>query len=243
MATVTLRVDDRTKEDLDALARSRGTTITDLLRPLIDELTGRATKEPGAHPIHLTLVERRILSMQHEILARLDPDLEDVHRLRSEALDNGFAGAYSEEFLGMDTELSARDCEVVHDLLDMFSVLGPSVDRLDPTELASLGEDAMGHLAFRGLDGNDALESRMLAYAKYLIETGRWTNLAGYFEQNDGGNSHWRTLPAYQRMLEAYTPLYMAKVKRGFGPDHHLLDAGELAQVARAAIHPANRQG
>jgi len=78
----------------------------------------------------------------------------------------------------------------------------------------------------------------MLAYAKYLIEAGRWTNLAGYFEQNDGGNSHWRALPAYQRMLEAYTPLYMTKVKRGFGPDHHLLDAGELAQVARA-----NRQG
>ena len=99
MATVTLRVDDRTKEDLDALARSRGTTITDLLRPLIDELTGRATKEPGAYPVHLTLVERRILSMQHEILARLDPDLEDIHRLRSEALDNGFAAAYSEEFL------------------------------------------------------------------------------------------------------------------------------------------------
>ena len=47
MATVTLRVDDRTKEDLDALARSRGTTITDLLRPLIDELTGRATRGPA----------------------------------------------------------------------------------------------------------------------------------------------------------------------------------------------------
>ena len=115
------------------------------------------------------------------------------------------------------------------------------MDQLDPAELASLGEDAVAQLAFRGLDGNDALESRMLAYAKYLIETGRWTNLARYFEQNDGGNSHWRTLSAYQRMLEAYTPLYMAKVKRGFGPDHHLLDAGELAQVARAAIHPANR--
>lgn len=74
------------------------------------------------------------------------------------------------------------------------------------------------------------------------IETGRSTNLAGYFEGNTGGNSHWRTLPTYQRMLEVDTPLYMAKVKRGFGPDHHLLDAGELAQVARAAVHPANRQ-
>ncbi len=243
MATVTLRVDDRTKEDLDALARSRGTTITDLLRPLIDELTGRATKEPGAYPVHLTPVERRILSMQHEILGKLDPDLEDIHRRRSEVLDAGYAAEYSDEFLAVDPGLSARDCELVHDLLDMFTVLGSSLDKLDPAGLASLGEDAVARLAFSGFDGNDALESRMLAYAKYLIETDRWTNLAGHFEQNDGGNSHWRTLSAYQRMLEAYTPLYEAKVKRGFGPDHHLLDAGELAQVARAAIHPANRQG
>ena len=56
--------------------------------------------------------------------------------------------------------------------------------------------------------------------------------MAGYFEQSDAGNSHWRNLPAYQRMLQAYTPLYEAKVKRGFGPDRHLLGAGELAVVA-----------
>ena len=65
--------------------------------------------------------------------------------------------------------------------------------------------------------------------------------MAGYFEQSDAGNSHWRNLPAYQRMLQAYTPLYEAKVKRGFGPDRHLLGAGELAVVAQAAIHPDNR--
>jgi uncharacterized protein YfbU (UPF0304 family) len=241
MATVTLRVDDRTKEDLDALARSRSTTISDLLRSLIDELTGRATKEPGAYPVHLTLVERRILSMQHEILGKLDPDLVDIHRRRSEVLDAGYAAEYSDEFLAVDPGLSARDCELVHDLLDMFTVLGPSLDKLDPAVLASIGEDAVARLAFSGFDANDALESRMLAYAKYLIETDRWTNLAGHFKQNDSGNSHWRNLPTYQRMLEAYTPLYEAKVKRGFGPDHHLLDAGELAVVAQAVIHPDNR--
>ena len=210
---------------------------------MIDELTGRATKEPGAHPIHLTPVERRILSMQHEILGKLDPDLEDIHRRRSEVLDAGYAAEYSDEFLAVDSGLSARDCELVHDVLDMFSVIGPSLDKLDTAGLASLGEGAVARLTFCGFDGNDALESRMLAYANFLIEGDRWTNLVGYFEGHDGGNSHWRTLPAYQRMLEAYTPVYTAKVKRGFGPDHHLLDAGELAQVALAAIHPANRQG
>ena len=181
--------------------------------------------------------------MQHEILGKLDPDLEDIHRRRSEVLDAGDAAEYYDEFLAADPGLSARDCELVHDLLDMFTVLGSSLGKLDPAGLASLGEAPVARLAFSGFDGNDALESRMLAYAKYLISTDRWTNLAGYFEGREHGNSHWRTLPAYQRMLEAYTPLYEAKVKRGSGPGHHLLDAGELTVVAQAAIHPDNRQG
>ena len=42
MATITLRVEDQVKDDLEALARSRGITVTDLLRPLIEEAaTGR----------------------------------------------------------------------------------------------------------------------------------------------------------------------------------------------------------
>src|SRR5260370_40972808 len=87
MPTITLRVDDQTKDDLDALARSRGTTITDLLRPLVDELTGRATERPGAHPVHLSPVERRILSLPHEIPGKPDPGLDQHHRLLSEGLD------------------------------------------------------------------------------------------------------------------------------------------------------------
>ena len=41
MATITLRVEDQVKDDLEALARSRGITVTDLLRPLIEEAAGR----------------------------------------------------------------------------------------------------------------------------------------------------------------------------------------------------------
>ena len=242
MATVTLRVDDQTKDDLDALVRSRGTTITDLLRPLIDELTGRAIKRPGDHPVHLSAVERRILSLQHQILGKLDPDLEEHHRLRSEALDAGYAAEYAEEFFAVEPGLTARDCELVQDILDMFSVLGPSVDKLDPADVASLGHDAVALLAFRGFDGNDSIEGRMLGYAKYLLATDRWTNLADYFDRNDSGNSHWRNLPTYRRILEAYKPLIKAKTEgRGFSPEHYLLNADELAAVARAAIHPDNR--
>lgn len=243
MPTLTLRVDDQTKADLDALARSRDTTITDLLRPLVDELTGRATERPGAHPVHLSPVERRILSLQHEILGKLDPDLEQHHRLRSEALDAGYAAEYAEEFLAVEPGLTARDCELVHDLLDMFSILGSSVDRLDPAALASLGEDAVALLAFGGFDASDPVEGGMLGYARYLLATGRWTNLAASFDQHDDGNSHWRSLPTYRRMLEAYKPLLKAKTGRGFRPEHYMFSGDELAAVARAAIHPDNRQG
>ncbi len=84
----------------------------------------------------------------------------------------------------------------------------------------------------------------MLGYTRYLLATDRWTDLATYFDQNDGGNSHRRTLPAYRRMLEVYEPLFKAKAEgRGFGPDQYLFSADELAAVARAAIHPDNRQG
>jgi len=245
MPTITLRVDDQTKDDLDALARSRGATITDLLRPLVDELTGRATERPGAHPVHLSPVERRILSLQHEILGKLDPDLEQHHRLRSEALNAGYAAEYAEEFAGVEPGLTARDCELVQDILDMFRILKASTDKLGPAAVASLGKHAGTLLAFRGFDLNDPAEGRMLGYVRYLLETDRWTDLAAYFDdKHEGGNSHRRTLPTYRRMLEAYESLSEAKTEgRGFGPDQYLFSPDELAAVARAAIHPDNRQG
>ncbi len=245
MPTITLRVDDQTKDDLDALARSRDTTITDLLRPLVDELTGRATERPGAYPVHLSPVERRILSLQHEILGKLDPDFEQHHRLRSEALDAGYAAEYAEEFAGVEPGLTARDCELVQDILDMFRILKASTDKLDPAAVASLGEHAGTLLAFHGFDANDPVEGRMLRYARYLLETDRWTDLAEHFDdKHERGNSHRRTLPTHRRMLEAYEPLFKAKTEgRGFGPDQYLFSADELAAVARAAIHPDNRQG
>jgi uncharacterized protein len=242
MPTITLRVDDRVKNDLDALARSRGTTITDLLRPLVDELTGRPAERPGVGPVHLSPVERRILSLQHEILGKLDSDLEQHHRLRSEALDAGYAADYAEEFLAIESGLTVRDCELVQDIFDMFRILKASAAKVGPAIIAGIGEQAGAFLEFRGFDGNDSLEGRMLGYARYLLETDRWTDLAEDLARHDGGNSHSRTLPSYQRMLGVYEPLFKAKSEgRGFSSDQYLFSADELAAVARAAIHPDNR--
>jgi len=240
MATITLRVEDQVKDDLEALARSRDITVTDLLRPLVEEAAGRpASESRSVHPAHLTAVERRTMSLLHQVLAKLDLEDENYHRLRAQALDEGYTAEYGDEFLGMEPELPVRDCELVRDILDMFRVIKASVNRLSPGAVASL--EHAGLLEFAGFDANDPLEGRLLYYARHLLETDRWTDLAEYFDDaHDGGNSHHQALPSYRRMLEAYEPLFKAKAGgRGLGPDHFLFSAHELATIARAAVHPS----
>jgi len=141
----------------------------------------------------------------------------------------------------MEPELPVRDCELVRDILDMFRVIRASVNRLGPAAVAGL--EHAGLLEFAGFDANDPLEGRLLYYARHLLETNRWTDLADYFDKaHDGGNSHHQTLPSYRRMLEAYEPLFKAKARgRGLGPDHFLFSADELAAIARAAGPPISR--
>ena len=206
MPTITLRVDDQTKDDLDALARSRGTTITDLLRPLVDELTGRATERPGAYPVHLSPVERRILSLQHEILGKLDPDLEQHQRLRSEALDAGYAAEYAEEFAGVEPGLTARDCELVQDILDMFRNLINSFNVLKDKQ-GLTKED----VRFKGFDGNN--ETKRWAFAEYLQKSGRWQEtLVG-----DPNSHSMHTMSLYPEMLDRYEPIKQKVIKSHLG--------------------------
>ena len=127
----------------------------------------------------------------------------------------------------------------------MFAVLKASTDKLGPAAIASLGEHAGTFLEFCGFDGNDPVEGRNAGLRPLPARIpGCWTDLAACFDLCDGGNFHARTLLAYRRMLDAYKPLSKAKAeRRGFSPDQYLFNADELAAVARAAIHPDNRQG
>ena len=92
MATITLRVEDQVKDDLEALARSRGITVTDLLRPLVEGAAGQAGESRGVHPAHLTAVERRTMSLLHQVLGKLDPEDESYHRLRAAGARRGLHG-------------------------------------------------------------------------------------------------------------------------------------------------------
>jgi hypothetical protein len=267
MPVITLRVDDATRDEVDRVARARGVTVSELLRQAIEEVVGHKETHREAVgemfgeeldvrrtdiPRTLSPVERQTLAMLHEVLAHLDPDDDDDdelagHRRHAEALRRGFAGEYNDEFAGIEPEISLAECELLWDVLDMFRVLKASVTRLSPdqtttlSEASGLGDTALRALTFRGLDTQDARESRLLGYARHLIKTGRWEDLAEHFDRtHDRGNSHSRTLPSYLRMLDAYQPIWKAKISgRGLGPDGLLLSVDELAAVARAWPHPS----
>ena len=250
MPTITLRVDARTKDDLDELAVARNTTISEVLRPLVSQLLGRETERVRAGgqdaPIHLSLVDRRILSQLHTVLGQLDtdPNMQELHRRRAEIFDAGFAAEYADEFLSVEPELTPRQCEFVWDVLDMFTHLQVSTTRLGGAAVAALGDHAEAFLSFRGFDLNDSYEAHLLSYCRHLQATERWTNLAEYFDdQHERGNSHMRMVPSYERMLEAYLPMKKARVtSMSIGTDDWPLTAEELAALITAATHPDHRR-
>jgi hypothetical protein len=148
MPTITLRLDDATKEELEALARSRGQSLSDLIRSALDGLLMRNKDEDRLDitPRSLTAVERQQLALLHRILARVVGDDNDVdgdkaYQLeRAQVLEEGFVGEYSMEFCGISPELSARDSKFVVDVLDLFRIVTFSIMKLE-ADGVEFGED------------------------------------------------------------------------------------------------------
>jgi uncharacterized protein YfbU (UPF0304 family) len=241
MATMTIRLDDRTREDLDAVAGVRGVTVSDLLRAAIDVVLGRdLDRVVGDAPLSLSPVQRRMLTMQHQILSRLNADEADHHHKMVEVLERGFTGEYASVFESIRPELSHQECALVWDLLEMFRQLRFSLGRLDTAERAALGDERT--LIFRGFDFNDSREARLASYARYLVVTnGQWEELGECFDdEHERGNSHMPVLAAYQRMLDAFTPIWENKIHAASrGGRDYALSAKQLVAVAAAAWPPA----
>jgi uncharacterized protein len=240
MATITLRVDDGTRSDLERLAQARETSVSELLREAIADLLGTRRDLAGEEaPRSMTMVDRRVLALLHEVLDRVDPDGEaGDHRRQVEALERGFTSEYSYEFGGIRPELPMAESTLVHDILEMFSVLERNVERLGDRVEAEFGERARGALGFAGFDFNHAHESRLADYAEHLIATGRWTMMAHHFDdQHERGNSHWQMLARYQRMLTAYRAVVTRKkAAAGFpGADVYDFDVDDLREILAAA--------
>jgi uncharacterized protein YfbU (UPF0304 family) len=246
MATITLRVDDQTRDGVEAIARARGITVSELLRAAIDDMLGRGVDMPRHDvPNSLTMVERQMLMLQHQILAKLAgaelDDDADYHARQVDTLAGGYTGEYSDEFIALKAELSPRECELVWDILDMFRVLKASIAHVGVREVELLDEHAVRALTFRGFDANDSFESRLLGYSRHLISAGRWEDLAEHFDRaHEDGNSHFPALATYRRMLDAFQPIWKGKLGRGYLPEDLLLSVDELAQVLKAWPYPSD---
>jgi uncharacterized protein YfbU (UPF0304 family) len=250
MPTITLRLDDATKEELEALARSRGQSLSDLIRSALDGLLMRNKDEDRLDitPRSLTAVERQQLALLHRILARVVGDDNDVdgdkaYQLeRAQVLEEGFVGEYSMEFCGISSELSARDSKFVVDVLDLFRIVTFSIMKLE-ADGVEFGEDLARALRFDGFDSNDAREGHMLAYARHLVNDERWAELLYTFSaENDRGNSHARRADVYRRMLDEHAKIEAERRHGRVRHDAYLLGIDELKHLADAQIHPDNRR-
>lgn len=254
MAQLNVRLDEQTREWFDALARARGVSASDLIRSLIDDALGGAATGLGREreygdptPRSLTAVERRTLALQHQILSLLtaDPDEEnggweaEHHRRMVEVLEAGYTTEYPDMFVAMQPEMTRRECELVHDIFDMFTVLGANLRQLTPAELESLGEHAEHALTFHGFDFNDRLEGRLASYGRYLISAGRWESMAEHYDdKHERGNSHFPALASYQRMLAVWKPIWKQKVAMHSGPDSFRFTLDALRAVVAAWPYP-----
>jgi uncharacterized protein YfbU (UPF0304 family) len=244
MATVTIRLDEGIRNKLESVAQARGVTLSDLLRDQIDGLLGRDIPVRDEVPRSLSFQQRQLLAQQHEILAVLhagDGDESRRHQLMAEVLREGYTGEYDSVFGAMQSEMAMSECKLLWDILDMFCVLGASIDRLSADDRGALGDDNEGRLRFAGFDLNHSRECRLLAYARHLVDTDRWSEIEPRLSEiGDNGNSHSQCLPSYERMLAVYTPIWAKSAvgARGYTIEARLLTLEELKQVAAAWAWP-----
>jgi uncharacterized protein len=238
MATITLRLDDQDRDDLEQLARNQGVTLSELLRGTIARLVGRDADTPPHVPPSLEITQRHTFRLLHKLMAEVGPEDErDYHRRQAEVIEEGFTAHYHSVFSGIVfPEMTKTDAELVYDLLDAFTVLESSLDKLDDEVRAGLGEGAEYTLRFHGFDHNDPYEYRLAGFAKHLIADGRWDRMAHHFDdEHEGGNSHMPMLNSYRRVLAAYKAVLQKRKKAGSDFEAYRFNAEALQAVLTAA--------
>ncbi len=235
MTTISVRVEDDLRDRAEEAAAAAGASISEWARQLMRSEVGMDVPEWSA-PTSLSKRDRLQLVLLHRIAcsATDDPHDGEYHERMIEVLEHGFTAEYSDEFTAIYDELPLEECRLVMDILDMFRVLGASVEAIGTDAVRQIGEHADHALRFAGFDFNNSREGRMADYAAYLIRHGRWTEMAVYFDDNhERGNSHMPTLDTYLRMLAVYKPIW-ERITVGVGRGRYLLDEEEVAQVMRA---------
>jgi uncharacterized protein YfbU (UPF0304 family) len=239
MATISVRVEDELKDLADDAAAAQGLSISEWTRNVMREQLGMDVPERSA-PASLSKRERRQLALLHRVLQLTADDERDVeyHGKRIEVLEHGFTAEYADEYYTISEELPLSECRLVFDLLDMFTVLHRSVEKLGTKAVQAIDERAEHALRFRGFDFNDGREGRLSDYAGHLIRNGRWTDFAVFFDdEHERGNSHSPVLGSYLRMLEVFRPIWRSMLD-GAGRGRYELTEDELTAVVKAWYYP-----
>lgn len=247
MATITVRISDEVRDELQARADEAHETLSDFVRNSLQaavfESPERAERRSARRVESLTLIERQTLALLHRILARVlpedsnDEDGDMEHQLkRALVLERGFTGEYSSEFNTLSGELPIAQCGFVIDVLSMFQSAKWSMEGLTEED-GQLSERQIDALTFHGFDFNDPVEGDMGAYVRFLVTEDRWAEQMSFVHGREHGNSHAPMRESYSRMLAEFRKVEQRRFTRRFGR----LTKAELEQVAAARIHPDRR--
>ena len=239
MVTISVRVEDDLKDRAEEAASGEGMSVSEWTRHLMGVQLGLDVPEWSA-PTSLSKRDRRQLALLHRILQLVSDDEHETahHETMIEVLECGYTGEYSNEFISIFDELPLAECRLVWDILDMFRVIGASVDKVGVEAVRALDEHAEHALQFRGFDFNDPREGRLAGYAAHVIRSGRWSELALYFDdKHERGNSHAPVLDSYLRMNRAFQPMWEAMI-HGSGRGRYHLNEEELNEIVQAWYYP-----
>jgi len=252
MATITVRIDDETRDALLAKAEEQRQTLSDFVRDRLQDAVfafrgdDEVKRAEGLAPDTLSTLDRHTLALLHRILARVLPeDANDVdgdkgYQLdRARVLERGYTNEYNMEFVGLQPELSARHCDFVNDVLELFRIARASINELRKQGV-QIDESLERALTFAGFDHNDGLESQMADYVRFLVQDGRWEEQEEFVLGPHRGNSHHQVIPVYSRMLTEYREVKQ-KTSRKTGAKSYLLSEEELRKIADAQVHPSRR--
>ena len=197
MATVSFRVNDELKRELDELSAEKGINLSKVFRQALakikDELLYGSYERAG---LQLSLKERLIL---YRALELLDPDALERHRRHRDIVENGYEIHYlslADDFSGsMNVDL----CREVLDVLDMFGIARLSFNALE--DPSGLDEDG---LRFDGFSSD--FEEEMLAYARYFIlKLGRYPSLRT--DESTNFSSDAPMIDIYRQMISVWNGL------------------------------------
>lgn len=204
MATVSFRITDELKRELDDLSAEKGYHLSKLFRRAIEDLRDTMRHGPDGGAFDLSLKDRLILSNQYLILEHLDKEHAAEHGEHRKVLTRAQETHYVTLLEDFSNALNLDVTREVMDILAMFTRLRLSYDHLGgQTSIAVKG------IEFSGF--NSEFEAEALSYAQfYMQKLGRHRWLRS--EDAQGIESSVPMLDVYRRMLSTWQGIGMSKV-------------------------------